>query len=241
MNLTTFKTESGIELVINTDTHEAYATQSGYSRMSGVALDAISKRLSRGYKGVDISNIQTAELHTAGGLQGVRLLPADVVFDWLLDDNRDLAKAMGACGANVYLHGLAGYQIQITKAPKTSADMLIMFAEQFKKQELEIEALKAIAVKQEESQSDNERRLDGIEAEVERFNYPMGRYYSVMGYGSLRGLKLTLKQASSLGIQATKICKGLDIAVEKVCDPRFGRVGCYPENVLAELFREIAL
>jgi len=62
--------------------------------------------------------------------------------------------------------------------------MLIMFAEQFKKQELEIEALKAIAVKQEESQSDNERRLDGIEAEVERFNYPMGRYYSVMGYVS---------------------------------------------------------
>jgi len=182
-----------------------------------------------------------AELQTPGGLQGVHLLPADVVFDWLFDDNRDLAKAMGACGANVYLHGLAGYQVHLTEAPKTSADMLIMFAEQFKKQELEIEALKAIAVKQEESQSDNERRLDGIEAEVERFNYPMGRYYSVMGYGSLRGLKLTLKQASSLGIQATKICKGLDIAVEKVCDPRFGRVGCYPENVLAELFREIAL
>ena len=44
-----------------------------------------------------------AELQTPGGLQGVHLLPADVVFDWLFDDNRDLAKAMGACGANVYL------------------------------------------------------------------------------------------------------------------------------------------
>ena len=94
MNLTTFKTESRIELVINTDTHEAYATQSGYSRMSGVALDAISKRLSRGYKGVDISNIQTAELHTAGGLQGVGLLPADVVFDWLFDKNYEPLDAM---------------------------------------------------------------------------------------------------------------------------------------------------
>jgi len=57
-----------------------------------------------------------AELQTPGGLQGVHLLPADVVFDWLFDDNRDLAKAMGACGANVYLHGLAGYQVHLTEA-----------------------------------------------------------------------------------------------------------------------------
>ena len=206
MNLTTFKTESGIELVINTDTHEAYATQSGYSRMSGVAMNTLSNRLDRGYKGIHRGSLQMAELQTPGGLQGVHLLPADVVFDWLFDDNRDLAKAMGACGANVYLHGLAGYQVHLTEAPKTSADMLIMFAEQFKKQELEIEALKAIAVKQEESQSDNERRLDGIELADGNFAIAVPQLQELNFVPPNRSLK---QLETLLGIRFSSHQKGL--------------------------------
>lgn len=107
-----FKSSDGIELVINMRTGEAFATQAGYVRMSGKAKSTISERL----QGVQAQGIKTTKIQTDGGLQGVRLIPADTVFDWLLDDNRELAKAMGTCGATVYLHQLAGYKIQ-TIAP----------------------------------------------------------------------------------------------------------------------------
>lgn len=108
-----FKSSDGIELVINMRTGEAFATQAGYARMSGKDTSTISRRVS---KGVASESIKKAEIQTAGGLQGVALIPANIVFDWLFDDNRELAKAMGTCGATVYLHQLAGYKIQ-TIAP----------------------------------------------------------------------------------------------------------------------------
>lgn len=43
--LTQYQTESGIELVIDKSTGEAFATQSGYARMAGKTRQAINKRL----------------------------------------------------------------------------------------------------------------------------------------------------------------------------------------------------
>lgn len=101
----------GIELFINRKTGEAFATLAGYSRMSGIAKNTLANRLSRGYKGVHKSSLPTAEIQTQGGLQGVHLLPADTVFDWLVQDNPELARTMGAVGATVYMHQLAGFKI----------------------------------------------------------------------------------------------------------------------------------
>lgn len=46
-NLARFQ-QNGIELVIDTATGAAYATQSGYARMSGLSQQAINKRC-KGY------------------------------------------------------------------------------------------------------------------------------------------------------------------------------------------------
>jgi hypothetical protein len=102
---------NGIELFIDRKTGEAFATLAGYSRMSGIAKNTLANRLSRGYKGVHKSSLPTAEIQTQGGLQGVHLLPADTVFDWLVQDNPELARTMGAVGATVYMHQLAGFKI----------------------------------------------------------------------------------------------------------------------------------
>lgn len=102
---------NGIELVINTQTGEAFATLAGYSRMANLAKNALANRLSRGYKGVHKKDLKKAEVQTPGGLQGVHLIPADLVFDWLFEDNPELARAMGKVGATVYMHQLAGYKV----------------------------------------------------------------------------------------------------------------------------------
>ena len=63
---------------------------------------------------VNSVTFKTAEIQTAGGLQGVRLIPADVVYDWMFEDNPALAKAMGKAGATVFMHQLAGFNITST-------------------------------------------------------------------------------------------------------------------------------
>lgn len=115
-NLTRYDS-NGIELVINQETGAAYATQSGYASMSGKTRQAINKRL----QGCNQDVILYAEIPTASGLQGCNLIPADLVFEWLMKDNPELAKAMGSAGATVYMHQLAGYRVSsevITQQPK---------------------------------------------------------------------------------------------------------------------------
>lgn len=101
---------NGIELIIDTQTGEAFATQAGYARMSGISYPTVKKRVER-LKGGDRIKLKKAEIETPGGLQGVTLLPADLVFDWMFEDNPELARAMGKAGATVYMHQLAGYKV----------------------------------------------------------------------------------------------------------------------------------
>lgn len=111
----------GIELVINIRTGEAFATVSGYSRMSGIAKNTLANRLSRGYKGVHKASLPIAEIQTPGGLQGVHLLSADIVYDWMFEDNSELARAMGKIGATIYIHQLAGFKITSDAIAKPQA------------------------------------------------------------------------------------------------------------------------
>ena len=83
-NLTRFD-QGGIELVINTQTGEAFASQAGYARMSGVGYATIKKRVER-LKGGESSSFTVAEIQTVGGLQDVKLVPFSILIDWLMAD-----------------------------------------------------------------------------------------------------------------------------------------------------------
>jgi hypothetical protein len=116
-SLSVFKSDDGIELVINTVTGEAFATQAGYVRMSGKAKMTISDRV----KLVRDGSIKEAEMDTGYGFKGVRLIPAKLVFTWLIKDNPELALAMGEVGATVYIHQLADYKVSsqpVVEPPK---------------------------------------------------------------------------------------------------------------------------
>lgn len=106
MNLTRFETADGVELVID-ESGESFATVRGYARMSGRDVSTISRRL----KGVGTDRTKEAEILTPGGIQGVVLIPEDIITDWIVEDNPALAKAMLKAGVRVFLHTVAGYKL----------------------------------------------------------------------------------------------------------------------------------
>lgn len=113
MSLTLFD-QNGVELLIDTETGESFATIRGYSRMSGKAISTISERC----QGVRSNDIKSAEILTSGGLQGVRLIPENLISEWIVTDNPELAKKMLKAGVRVYLHFLAGFQVSSNAVTK---------------------------------------------------------------------------------------------------------------------------
>lgn len=81
-NLARFESEDGIELVIDLVTGEAFATQSGYARMSGKAKSTISKRVKN-----ELGILEKVEIETLGGLQKTVLIPVHKSINWLIKDN----------------------------------------------------------------------------------------------------------------------------------------------------------
>lgn len=102
-NLQLFNNE-GLELLINTQTGESFASVSGYSRMTGKSRSVISERLSK-------FDVITAEVETGGGVQSVRLISEDLMVEWLPKDNPEIATKMLKAGIRVFLHGLAGFSV----------------------------------------------------------------------------------------------------------------------------------
>lgn len=64
----------GIEIIIDLDTGESFASVSGYARMAGVSKQAISKR----FKRVNSENQKTAEISTTTGLKTVNLVTEEM-------------------------------------------------------------------------------------------------------------------------------------------------------------------
>ena len=97
----------GIELVINTQTGEGFATISGYARMAGKAKSTISERFGK-------LDLEEAETLTATGLKKVRLVNEDLITQWLPKDCPESASQLLKLGVRVFLHKLAGFEVQST-------------------------------------------------------------------------------------------------------------------------------
>jgi hypothetical protein len=123
-NLTRFD-HDGIELLINTTTGESFASVRGYARMSNKSESTIYRRL----KALHEDKLQTTQIQTSGGLQGVALICEDLICEWLPKDNHQMTTQLLKLGVRVFLHKLAGYEIkstdatQITLAPEIKAEL----------------------------------------------------------------------------------------------------------------------
>lgn len=100
--------QDGIELIINTETGESFASISGYARMSGKIPSTISRRL----KVVDSGVLNHTQIETVSGLRTVALIPEDVICQWLIKDNHELALKVMQLGVRIFLHTIAGFQVK---------------------------------------------------------------------------------------------------------------------------------
>lgn len=241
-SLTVFKSDSGVEILIDTATGEAFASINGYVRMANsVSRQAIQQRL----QGGKVEGVKTAEIETEGGLQEARLIPAKVVYRWLMKDNPELAVEMGEVGATVFMHKLAGYQITSTAVapqPQTTADMLLMFAQAFKEHEQRLTTIEQenLELKQQLAEQQHLVEAIGMETdanacELERFKNGHGYWFSIAGWCAKNGIKQSVNWMAAQGKKASALCRRKGIQPVKINDPRFGEVGTYPDSILAEL------
>ena len=100
--------KDGIELIIDTQTGESFASISGYARMSGKAQSTISGRLATHRN----EALKTAEILTTTGLKTVRLISEDLICQWLPKDNPELASQVLKLGVRLFLHALAGFRVK---------------------------------------------------------------------------------------------------------------------------------
>ena len=233
--------QDGLELVIDTTTGESFATISGYARMAGVTKQAVSKR----YQGVNESDRKIAEINTAGGIQGVNLINESLFRKWIIKDNPELAEKIMVAGVRVYLHSVAGYKVTSTaveQQPKSTADMLIMFAQAFKEHEERLKNIEEENRLVKEKLSEQSHLIEAVAmeseantAELERFRNGHGFYYSIAGYCHNLNIKKSLPWMNAQGRKASALCKQRGIVPQKVTDPRWGSVNTYPDTVLEEL------
>ncbi|HLO51628.1 MAG TPA: hypothetical protein VK211_24655 [Kamptonema sp.] len=216
-NLTRFD-QDGIELVIDTATGAAYATQSGYARMSGKDRTTIVRRC----KGCERNTLKTAEVETAGGIQGCELIPANVVFKWLMRDNVELAEMMGSVGATVYLHQLAGYKISSSAIAPTSPALPQTY----------VEALKALVQAEEEKErlalenSLQSAQIDELEEDIDRLSEitdELFDYSSIIRIAKLNNVNE--KTYNWRKLKAASKIKGVDVK-NSPC-PRYGVKNLY--------------
>ena len=102
--------QDGIELIIDTQTGESFASQAGYARMSGVDYSTIRKRVER--LGVTLEPLKRSQIDTVDGFRAVTLIPEDLICQWLVKDNLELALKVMQLGVRLFLHTLAGFRVK---------------------------------------------------------------------------------------------------------------------------------
>lgn len=105
--------------------------------------------------------------------------------------------------------------------PKSSAELLLMYAQQFYEQEKRLAMIE-----------DDIKRL---EAKVTTHN---DNYFTIAGYASLRGINVDINKANMLGRKASKISREYGYEISKTKDTRFGKVNTYHVDILKEVFRK---
>ncbi|MGL6338496.1 MAG: hypothetical protein ACRC80_05065 [Waterburya sp.] len=103
MQLQRYKND-GLELIIDLETGESFTSINGYSRLSGKAKSTTSARI----KASSETLFRSSEIDTGYGVKVVRLIPEDMIVEWIPLDNPEIATKLMKMGVRAFLHQLAG-------------------------------------------------------------------------------------------------------------------------------------
>ena len=124
--------KDGLELIINIDTGEVFASKRALARMCEVSETSIRKWI-----GANQIDFKQAQIPTNSGLQCADLLNEDTIYKALAKYNPNLLAQCAKAGLRVYLHGLAGYKYELKQ-------------QQFNLPQTYLEALEALVTSEKE-------------------------------------------------------------------------------------------
>ncbi len=206
-NITVSKFDrDGLELYVDESTGLAYAPISATARLCGCEPIQVKRVLSG-----DTKSLESSVVKTSRGDRKAKLLTSEQVYDVALEFNKDLARKMGAAGANVFMCGLAGYQVAIATKPKSALELAreqVRLLEQIELQEAQIKLLEA----------DNERQAEVIDELFE--------YSSIIRVAKYNGCSEKAFQWHKLKAAS----KALNVEIKKVPCPRYGEKNLYSHD-----------
>jgi hypothetical protein len=108
--------KDGLNLLINLDTGEVYASQRGLARICNVADTTIMR-----WVGAAKLEVNSVQIQTPSGVQGAACHDEATIKKAIIKYNPDLLEKIIDCGLRIYLHGLAGYKYESSLSkPKVS-------------------------------------------------------------------------------------------------------------------------
>jgi prophage antirepressor-like protein len=180
------------------------------------------ERLDEDEKGV-------SSIHTPGGDQEVLAVNEFGLYALILGSRKPEAKQFKRWVTHKVLPAIrktGSYQLstgQMTLVQQ--AEFMLSCAKKIEEQDFKVLAATDLA---KEANKKAQAALDRAES-----NYG---YFSVLGYWRLRGVDLTLTEASMHGRKLTEICNNMGARIDRVKDGRWGYVNSYPEGMLEEYF-----
>lgn len=127
MNLQPYN-QNGLELVINQETGEAFASISAVARMCDRDNGLINRYVNGQLQSSAPMELLDAEIITSTGLKRSALLNEKQILEVIVKYKPDLLMKFAQCGIRVFLHELAGFKIQSTavipQAPQTYLEAL---------------------------------------------------------------------------------------------------------------------
>lgn len=106
--LARFENNDGLELVIDNETGECFASMSASARMCDCSVTAIRRLIG------DTESLRVASLNTSNGVKEMKLLDEGQILKVLAKYNSDLLLIFAQAGLRVYLHQLAGFEVKST-------------------------------------------------------------------------------------------------------------------------------
>ncbi|MBE9037208.1 hypothetical protein [aff. Roholtiella sp. LEGE 12411] len=236
---------------------KAKASLRATARLAGVSATAILKTL----ESVNQEPSKLAQMLLESGFEPVNLTQwrthgiPDIAIAIILDyyaheagryctkQARLVYKAFGAIGVRAWMQQVKGWVKTPQSQPQSqleiilqNAQNLVAIAQQLFEQDSRQRQLEQALVTQQNLNQQLQQRLTIVEVEQDRFNTPSGHKYSILGFAKLQGLEISNKEASAKGRKASALCRQQGVEVERIHDPRFGKVGLYPESILIEVF-----
>jgi hypothetical protein len=232
------------EIEVDSNGH-SFASMKATARLAGVSDKAIGKALESAnlepsklaqmlmQQGFDAANL--TEWRTAG----IPDIAIAIILEYYAYDAgryctlqaRLVCRSFNTIGIRAWIQDKLGWTkpANPSETAMTQIQLLAAIAKNLAEQEQHL-------LPQLQQQTEILARLKAVEVEQDRVNTPCGHKYSVVGFANLQGLEISVKEASTKGRKASALCRKQGIEIERIHDPRFGRVGLYPESVLIEVF-----